>query len=314
MTPVDDELSLDSPKSEALSGPRQIDQQAADVGPVSPPTTSDLEALTGLDCANTDMLRPALAALIEGGADRFDPVRIRFIQALAENAFRQRPSVALLVEKKALQALSGYLDDYRSAREHAASLVDHVAPKTPEAADEIRRLFECSDFRAVERLAARTAGHADNNPGTLVALTREMLQRNGGGESSASGALEDELRLQELQVMQSVSGVTQSKGDGAGGDLGPSGFDEPSAMHRFRQSLRQHHSKERVSRAIKDGPENPGPLNAQALVVRSLSIMRDLSPDYTNRLVSYMDTLLWLEQVGRAAERKKTKRAGRRRS
>ena len=31
------------------------------------------------------------------------------------------------------------------------------------------------------------------------------------------------------------------------------------------------------------------------LVLRSLSLMRDLSPDYLNRFVGYVDTLLFLD-------------------
>ena len=43
-------------------------------------------------------------------------------------------------------------------------------------------------------------------------------------------------------------------------------------------------------------PQNPGPLNPQMLAIKSLSTMRELSPDYLNRFVSYVDTLLWLER------------------
>ena len=32
------------------------------------------------------------------------------------------------------------------------------------------------------------------------------------------------------------------------------------------------------------------------LAIKSLSTMRELSPDYLNRFVSYVDTLLWLER------------------
>ncbi len=36
------------------------------------------------------------------------------------------------------------------------------------------------------------------------------------------------------------------------------------------------------------------------LVLRSLGLMRDLSPDYLNRFVGYVDTLLILEDLGRS--------------
>jgi hypothetical protein len=36
------------------------------------------------------------------------------------------------------------------------------------------------------------------------------------------------------------------------------------------------------------------------LVLRSLGLMRDLSPDYLNRFMGYVDTLLILEDSGRS--------------
>jgi hypothetical protein len=37
------------------------------------------------------------------------------------------------------------------------------------------------------------------------------------------------------------------------------------------------------------------------VVLRSLALMRDISPDYLNRFMSYVDALLCLEQVDREA-------------
>ena len=62
-------------------------------------------------------------------------------------------------------------------------------------------------------------------------------------------------------------------------------------------------------------PENAGPLNSQHLVHRSLTLMRDLSPEYLNRFMSYVDALSWLDQanamgadVARAETKRKTAR------
>jgi hypothetical protein len=42
------------------------------------------------------------------------------------------------------------------------------------------------------------------------------------------------------------------------------------------------------------------------LVLRSLGLMRDISPDYLNRFMGYVDTLLCLDEagVGKAAPRR----------
>ena len=57
-----------------------------------------------------------------------------------------------------------------------------------------------------------------------------------------------------------------------------------------------------MAQAIAQGPESPGPLNPQMLMIRSLTTLRDFSPAYSNRFVSYLDTLLWLDEVGEKDE------------
>ena len=42
---------------------------------------------------------------------------------------------------------------------------------------------------------------------------------------------------------------------------------------------------------------NAGPLNSHHLVHRALLLMRELSPEYLNRFMSYVDSLLWIDQA-----------------
>jgi hypothetical protein len=46
-------------------------------------------------------------------------------------------------------------------------------------------------------------------------------------------------------------------------------------------------------------PQNAGPINSHMLVLRSLGLMRDISPDYLNRFMAHVDTLLCLEEAGK---------------
>ena len=59
--------------------------------------------------------------------------------------------------------------------------------------------------------------------------------------------------------------------------------------------------------AKKQAPQNAGPINSHMLVVRSLAMMQDISPDYLNRVVSYADTLLALRPVEKEAAVKRKK-------
>jgi hypothetical protein len=44
-------------------------------------------------------------------------------------------------------------------------------------------------------------------------------------------------------------------------------------------------------------PKNAGPLNSHHLVHQSLTLMRELSPEYLTQFVSYVETLSWLDRA-----------------
>ncbi len=69
-------------------------------------------------------------------------------------------------------------------------------------------------------------------------------------------------------------------------------------MAQFRQQLGKISVQKQVTQAIAQAPQNAGPINSHMLVLRSLGLMRDLSPDYLNRFMGYVDTLLFLEDSG----------------
>lgn len=79
--------------------------------------------------------------------------------------------------------------------------------------------------------------------------------------------------------------------------LSPSGqgrMDNPRVV-QFRQQLGKISVQKQVTQAIAQAPQNAGPINSHMLVLRSLGLMRDLSPDYLNRFMGYVDTLLFLD-------------------
>ena len=79
--------------------------------------------------------------------------------------------------------------------------------------------------------------------------------------------------------------------------LSPSGhgrMDNPRVA-QFRQQLGKISVQKQVTQAIAQAQQNAGPINSHMLVLRSLGLMRDLSPDYLNRFMGYVDTLLFLD-------------------
>jgi hypothetical protein len=70
---------------------------------------------------------------------------------------------------------------------------------------------------------------------------------------------------------------------------------ESPRIRQFRKQLRQISVQKQVSQALAQAPQNAGPINSHMLVLRSLGLMREASPDYLNRFMAYVDTLLWLD-------------------
>lgn len=72
---------------------------------------------------------------------------------------------------------------------------------------------------------------------------------------------------------------------------------EMKSVRAFSEVWSKIAAEHQVDAAFGRGPENAGPLNSHMLVLRSLELMRALSPDYLRRFLSHADSLLWLEQV-----------------
>ena len=88
---------------------------------------------------------------------------------------------------------------------------------------------------------------------------------------------------------------------------------ENPRIQQFRRQLSQISVQKQVKKAIALAPANAGPINSHMLVLRSLGSMRDISPDYLNRFMAYVDTLLCLDSVdkGKPLPKKATAAASR---
>jgi len=69
----------------------------------------------------------------------------------------------------------------------------------------------------------------------------------------------------------------------------------------FKRTWSRLSADQRLAQSRATLPENAGPLNSHHLVHRSLTLMRELSPEYLERFVGYVDALQWLEQANEAA-------------
>lgn len=118
--------------------------------------------------------------------------------------------------------------------------------------------------------------------------------------SAAALPFDGQLRQQESHIF----GVVQWPPDTSGVAPG----DELRAARRLKLDQRVRQRQDRIARSLRKQPENPGPLNPQMLAVKALTLMGSLSASYTNRFVSYIETLSSLE--GSADQGKRGKSPG----
>lgn len=99
------------------------------------------------------------------------------------------------------------------------------------------------------------------------------------------------LHIQRLNQGQALQGDTPRWG------VEPPDPQEMKSLRLFRETWARMAAQDQVDKAVGRAPDNAGPLNSHRLVLRSLGLMRDLSPDYLRRFLSQLDALLWLDQV-----------------
>nr|WP_249191870.1 DUF2894 domain-containing protein [Burkholderia cenocepacia] len=86
---------------------------------------------------------------------------------------------------------------------------------------------------------------------------------------------------------------------------------DPELVDYFRTMWSKVRTEQQYRQSLDQVPRNAGPLNSNSLVHRSLATMRELSPEYLQQFLSYVDALAWLEDLagGGAQPEKEAPRA-----
>lgn len=79
---------------------------------------------------------------------------------------------------------------------------------------------------------------------------------------------------------------------------------ESTRVQAFRAELGKLRTLKQVNHALAQAPLNAGPLNSHMLVLKSMGLMREASPDYVQHLVMYVETLQRLATAGEVKARK----------
>lgn len=212
------------------------------------------------------------ASLRNEGAQRLDPARFHYLELLSQRMDTAPGEVRRILEGKLKIALTDYGERFRQAQNAASAELASLSARHPDQARELHRLFAAGDYRGMRRLGAQSAF---NRPCAPLAQLNQYIQnvkQDGIDHRLASGP-----------GSRLVSDMEASS--------------EMASVRRFREAWSRIAAEDQVDQAVGRGPVNAGPLNSHMLVLRSLALMRKLSPDYLRRFLSHVDTLLWLDQA-----------------
>lgn len=183
-----------------------------------------------------------VAAALSRGEQRFDPVRFRFIEAMAKRATAHGGEARRMLDDKVATLLAAYEED-RTKAQPTSTVAQEAAAET-------------SPFAELAEHISRHAPMLGNAPAAPAA-------KAGAATKASAAPLPPELK--SIRYFQST-------------------WAKLSADRRLTQSLSKV-------------PENAGPLNSHHLVHRSLTLMHNLSPEYLNRFMAYVDALSWVDQL-----------------
>lgn len=234
----------------------------------------------------------------EDAADCYNPTKFRYIESMVQRACAQGDAVAAILADKAHTALLDYQQSMEETLQQGRALLQEIEVEFPDASPAAQALHQQGRIAQLEKLLARRR-HPHDAGNDLTALTAVLNQQAASLEDDPDTTpLEDLLRIQETDVVNALGQEASPNNR-----LAVPKTQELKSARRFRNAQVKRNADKLVTQAVEEIPEGSGPLNSQRLAARSLAAMRDLSPHYLSRFVTYMDTLFWLEQTDKEKRR-----------
>lgn len=241
-----------------------------------------------------------LAALRERGADRHDPVRFRFIEALAQRASAQRGAARRVLEEKLAGLLAAYdAAPVTSSVEQIGQVEAVEAAGAPKAAEAAKPAVPVAVPREIAPAAPVITASAPRAAPPVQVASPAPAPRAGTG---LLGALVHQLAERNAPALPAAPPVVDGRAAAApraavAAALSTAAPPELKALSYFRRTWSRLSTEQRLAQSAAKLPENAGPLNSQHLVHQSLVLMRDLSPGYLERFIAHVDALMWLDQI-----------------
>lgn len=207
----------------------------------------------------------------------------------------QEASLALQAALTAMRREGAWRID--PARFHWLEALSRRLPAQPEA---VRRILQPRLEAAVADYAARLAA-APPAAVNVRGLHPVAAPVPVGAGSEALAQLNRSIRGARPADAAALAGESQQP-------------DELASVRRFRRAWSASRSQQQVAQAALRKPANAGPLNSHALVLDSLEMMRELSPDYLRRFLLHVESLQWLERAREQAAPHRAAPAGKARA
>ena len=165
--------------------------------------------------------------------------------------------------------------------------------------------FDPVGFCFIEAMARRTVARRDGVKAILTAkLANALLAYNERFEQARTRAGDAVAPATQGRPLADLLAYIQQHAPEASNDMPADRIPrreeaagELKSLAYFRSTWSKLSVDHELAQALAQAPENAGPLNSHHLVLQSLKQMRDISPDYLKRFMSYVDALFWLEQA-----------------
>lgn len=169
--------------------------------------------------------------------------------------------------------------------------------------------FDPVRFHYIEVLARRAGAHRASVQRILdqklTQAVQALSQRHAQAQRDAAPSLAtpDANRRRETlgDLVRHAAQHAPDKLDGrSGASTAPRA--ELKSVRYFRNTWSRLSAEKQLTRALDRAPKNAGPINSHLVALRSLALMRDASPDYLHRFLSYVETLQRLDQGDQPAK------------
>ena len=166
--------------------------------------------------------------------------------------------------------------------------------------ESIRQSLNARISAAANELASRPppvpAEIAETSPASPLTALLAYISGQDHGQPDATLPANEASIPQGDFMLGAVNRKIRPKSKTASAGRTPQGPELKSVAY-FRNEWSKLSTEQQLTQTLAQAPENAGPMNSQHLVLRSLQVMRDLSPDYLQGFMSYIDTLIWLEHA-----------------